>query len=156
MRRKEREITDEARIQQIFDRCDHMVVSINDGPCPYLVPLSFGYKKEGNQYTLYFHGAKEGKKMDLLQKKPLVSLCLSRTEAILTADIACKYSARFESIVATGNVSFLTDLEEKKAALTCIMEKYNDGAPIVFQDQAIQNTMVAAISLTSYQAKANF
>ena len=156
MRRKDRAITDPARIQEIFDRCDHLVLTMEDGDYPYAVPLSFGYKKTGDQYTLYVHCAQEGKKMDLLKKNPNVGLCLARTEAILTADIACKYSARFESVIGTGKVTFLTGLEEKKEALTHIIQKYNDGAPITFQEAAVEKTAVAAISLLSYEAKANF
>ncbi len=156
MRRKDRAITDQTRIQAIFDRCDHMVLTMEDGDFPYAVPLSFGYQKIGDQYILYFHCAQEGKKMELLKKNKKVGLCLARTEAILTADTACKYSAHFESIIATGEVTFLTKLEEKKEALSYLIQQYNENASITFQDAVVEKTAVAAIKLLSYEAKANF
>lgn len=72
MRRKDREVTDAAKIQDIIDRCTCCRVGFNDHGQVYIVPLNFGYTKNDDKYTFYFHGAQEGRKMGLIQTSPEV------------------------------------------------------------------------------------
>lgn len=60
MRRKDREVTDPAKIQDIMERCTCCRVGFNDDGEVYIVPLNFGYKISDDKYTLYFHAT--GKK----------------------------------------------------------------------------------------------
>ena len=66
MRRKDREITDFDEMMKIIAKCDTCRVAMFDETFPYIVPLNFGTDVEDNQLYLYFHGAKIGKKIDLL------------------------------------------------------------------------------------------
>ena len=66
MRRKDREIKDTYGIREIIRECDCCRLAFPDGKSAYIVPLSFGYDEEEN--ALYFHGAAEGKKMDLVRR----------------------------------------------------------------------------------------
>ena len=43
MRRKDREITDEAKIDEIISRCNCCRIGFNDSGEVYIVPLNFGY-----------------------------------------------------------------------------------------------------------------
>ena len=43
MRRKDREVTDEARIDEIISRCTCCRIGFNDSGEVYIVPLNFGY-----------------------------------------------------------------------------------------------------------------
>ena len=72
MRRKDREITDFKQIMEIIDRCDCCRVGFCDDGQVYIVPLNFGYAEENGKLTFYFHGAKEGRKIDLIGKAPKV------------------------------------------------------------------------------------
>lgn len=45
MRRKDREVTDEARIDEIISRCTCCRIGFNDSGEVYIVPLNFGYVK---------------------------------------------------------------------------------------------------------------
>lgn len=156
MRRKDREVTEQGRIAALLDRCDHMVLSMMDGESTYAVPLSFGYEKTDGGYVFYFHCAKEGKKMDLLQKNPAVSLCLARTEALVKGEKSCNYSVKFESFLAKGKVHFYDTAEEKKHAFTVLLKKYDTEAPLVFSDRMLEQTAVAEIVVEEYSVKANF
>ena len=65
MRRKDRELQSITDILQIIHQCKVCRVSFIDGNHPYLVPLNFGYAYKDGKLTLYFHGAKDGHKMEL-------------------------------------------------------------------------------------------
>ena len=41
---------------------------------PYVVPLSFGYEVRDGKVVLYFHGAKEGRKHEMIAKNPRVCM----------------------------------------------------------------------------------
>ena len=68
MRRRDREIKEFDEIVKIIKKCDSLVLGLNDEGYPYLVSLNFGMDIEDGQLYLYFHCAKEGKKLDLIQK----------------------------------------------------------------------------------------
>ena len=67
MRRKDREINDVKEIINILDMCKTASVAMLDGDVPYVVPLSYGYEIRDNILVLYFHCAKEGRKIDILK-----------------------------------------------------------------------------------------
>ena len=67
MRRKDREITDIRTITAILDRCKTACIAMTDGNLPYVVPLSYGYEIEEYTLILYFHCAREGRKLDMLK-----------------------------------------------------------------------------------------
>ena len=75
MRRKDREITDSDRIQEIIDACQCMRIAFADGACAYIVPVNFGYDKAGKAF--YFHGAAQGRKIDLIRQNGYAGFELS-------------------------------------------------------------------------------
>ena len=58
MRRKDREVTDFNTIVSIIDECHIIRIGLSDGDYPYIVPLNFGYRLEGQQIYFYIHGSK--------------------------------------------------------------------------------------------------
>ena len=54
MRRKDREVTDEARIDEIISRCNCCRIGFNDSGEVYIVPLNFGYVKQDGRRTFSF------------------------------------------------------------------------------------------------------
>ena len=124
MRRKDREITDRAKIMDIIDRCDCCRVGFFDAEAKqvYIVPLNFGYTEEEGKVTFYFHGAKEGRKMELIQKAPAVGFEMDTNYKLNEADEACEYSARFQSVIGNGRMRMIEDMEGKKHALNMVMK----------------------------------
>ena len=59
MRRSDREITDRNEILGVMEKCDVCRLALNDAEYgyPYILPLNFGMKADGEQIVLYFHGA---------------------------------------------------------------------------------------------------
>lgn len=39
-----------------------------NGEYPYIIPMCFGYKLEGNHLELFFHTSPKGQKIDLIKK----------------------------------------------------------------------------------------
>lgn len=125
MRRKDREVTDPALIQDIIQRCEVCRIGFNDNGEVYIVPLNFGYVNNDGNYTLYFHGAGAGRKFELAQAKPQVGFEMDTNYLLHTngepADVACNYTARFQSIIGNGSFSIVEDLAEKKEGLQLLM-----------------------------------
>ena len=65
MRRHDRETSYEEAVT-ILRGCPYATVAFHGGEYPYTVPMHFGVAEEDGALVLYFHGAKEGKKLDLL------------------------------------------------------------------------------------------
>ena len=78
MRRKDREVSDFDEMMKIIAKCDTCRVAMYDETFPYIVPLNFGTDLEDDQLYLYFHGAKIGKKIDLMRKNKNVSFEIYR------------------------------------------------------------------------------
>jgi uncharacterized protein len=53
MRRKDREVTDLSRLEEIIQKCDCIHLGLLDGDYPYVVPMNFGYERTGDQFTFY-------------------------------------------------------------------------------------------------------
>lgn len=68
MRKSEREIREFDQIVDVLARCDtlHLGLAGEDGP--YVVPVSFGFEVSDGALSVYFHGAREGMKHDLLSR----------------------------------------------------------------------------------------
>ncbi len=70
MRRKDREVLDETKIDEFIRNCDCCRIGFYDKENDevYIVPLNFGYSNVNNKRVFYFHGAKVGRKIDLISK----------------------------------------------------------------------------------------
>ena len=121
MRRQDREVTSEEKINEIIRRCHCVRLGFYDEGEVYIVPLNFGYDEGDGRRTFYFHGAKEGRKIDLIAKDHTVGFEMDTNYKLNEGETACDYSARFLSIIGTGRVSFVEGREEKAAGLQSIM-----------------------------------
>lgn len=74
MRRDDREVKNMEEIQEILDTCKVCRLGMADGSRIYIVPMNFGYEFEGDSLILYFHGAGEGRKLELIRKNPEVGI----------------------------------------------------------------------------------
>lgn len=164
MRRKDREVTDLTEITKIIEQCDacHVGMTDQDG-FPYVVPMSFGYSRDGDTITFYLHSAAEGKKLDLMKMHPQVCLqadCSHRLLPSKTEEKACGYSTEFQSVIAFGKAEFVTKPEEKLFALQHLMSHYYPGKEFQFDSSMVEHVAVTKITVqkitgkTKLQAKA--
>ena len=122
MRRTDREVKDAEGILQIIESCKVCRIGMMDGEKIYIVPVNFGYIYEDEKLVLYFHGAREGKKLELIQKNPAVGIELDGAHELVTGKTACEYSYHYASLVGNGRAQIVTEPEEKLMALALIMK----------------------------------
>ena len=121
MRRNDRQVIDSEKINNIIRSCHCCRLGFNDNGNVYIVPLSFGYEVVNGKSLFYFHSASEGRKIDLIKTGKPVGFELDTNYSLNKAANACGYSARFQSVIGTGNIFLIEELEEKIYALKQIM-----------------------------------
>jgi hypothetical protein len=82
MRRKDKEISDIALIEDIITKARVCRLALYDNARPYIVPLCFGYKDN----ILYFHSAPEGKKLSLLRNNNRVCFEFDTDHELVTGE----------------------------------------------------------------------
>ena len=153
MRRKDREVTDSAKIEDIIRRCTCCRIGFQDNGEVYIVPLNFGYEVKDNAYTFYFHGAKTGRKMDLIQKNPRVGFEMDTNYVLKESDIACGCSAYFQSIIGAGIMRIVSDDKEKKLGLSLIMEHNTGKREWDFDEKRVNAVAVFKLTVTKMRCK---
>ena len=148
MRLSEREITDQTAIETIIRTSLVCRLGLSDENRPYIVPLCFGYQDR----ALYFHGAKEGKKIDLIRKNPYVCFEFDLNSGVEEAETACKWGMSYQSVIGSGQATLVDHPEEKKGALKIIMEQYGDGE-FSFPDDIIEKTGIIKIDIEEMSGK---
>ena len=144
MRRKDREISDPLFFQELFRKCDVIVLSFHDGEFPYAVPLSF-VEYEG---ALYMHCALEGHKLDCIARDPHVHFnAFDSVEVDLV-----KASAHFRSVSGSGLAETVEDEEERRAVMCALMQKYT-GRGEIPAHKDMGRTLVVKIAVTSLTGK---
>lgn len=145
MRRKDREITDMDEILSIIRKCDVCRLALFDEEYPYIIPLNFGFSYEDRQLKLYFHGAKEGKKLDLISRNPKAAFEMDCSHELLTGPDACDYTMNYESVCGNGSIRVLNP-DCAEFALRQLMKQYTDKEDLSFKEAAVK--AVAVLELT--------
>ncbi len=153
MRRKDREVTDENKIEEIMSKCHCCHLGLNDDGKVYIVPLNFGFVKEKGKYILYFHGAKEGRKIDIINKNNLVGFEMDRNYELVTGNTACNYSALYQSIIGNGKISFVEDKKEKIKGLNAIMRQTTGNGQWEFKDKMLDVVAVLRVDVDELSCK---
>lgn len=153
MRRKDREVSGLVELEEIIRRCDVCRLGLAQDNVPYVVPLNFGYELVNGRLTLYFHCAKEGKKLDILKQNPLACFEMDCGHQLQTGAAACDCTMLYESIIGTGTVEQLQNTEEKKLALTKIMEQYSGKDEYDFPEQMLAVVSVLKLTVAEFSGK---
>ncbi|MDO5409073.1 MAG: pyridoxamine 5'-phosphate oxidase family protein [Lachnospiraceae bacterium] len=153
MRRHDREITDPTRINEIISACTCCRLGLNDDGKVYIVPLNFGYEENQQKKIFYFHGAVQGRKLELIQKTHYAGFELDTNYELHTAGTACAHSARFQSIIGTGKIDIIEYLQEKRRALGLIMYHNTQKADWDFPEKALQAVAVFKLEVDELTCK---
>jgi nitroimidazol reductase NimA-like FMN-containing flavoprotein (pyridoxamine 5'-phosphate oxidase superfamily) len=149
MRKTDREIKDRKDIDGIIGRCRVCHLALCDDGQPYVVPLNFGY--DGS--FLYFHAAPEGRKIDILRKNNKVCFEFAILQSITESEKACKWGAKYESVIGSGTAKILEDLEAKINALEWIMRQYGSGKRD-FAEEILKKTLIFCVQVLEISGKA--
>ena len=152
MTRREREVTDIGEIIKILDNAKVLHLGMVDGDEPYVVPMNYGYTLEDGKLTIWLHGAKRGRKLDVMRAYPMVFFEMEYGITPCEGEIACKYGITYSSLMGRGVAEIVEDIEEKKSALSFLM-KTQTGKDFEFEDKMAAVVSIIRIDVSEYTAK---
>ncbi|EWM53579.1 pyridoxamine 5'-phosphate oxidase family protein [Ruminococcus flavefaciens] len=154
MRRNDREIIDNELIKDFISAEKIMRIGFCDNGEVYIVPVNYGFNETDGNYTLYFHGAMAGRKYELAQNTPSVGFEIDGNYELIGADTACGHSARFMSVIGTGELSLIDGAEEKKTALENVMKQAAGRTGLEYDDEVLSRTAVFRLEVKTMSCKA--
>lgn len=152
MRRKDREVTDIKEIESILESCKTASIAMTCEGVPYIVPLSYGYELTGNQLILYFHSAKEGRKIDVLKRNPTVCFSIFEEGEPVHAEMPCNSGYYYSSVIGLGTVEFVEDASEKQSALGK-MFSHQAGKDVAFTEEQAATVCVFKVISEDFTGK---
>jgi nitroimidazol reductase NimA-like FMN-containing flavoprotein (pyridoxamine 5'-phosphate oxidase superfamily) len=153
MRRSDREITNHDKIKEIIESCECCRLGFQDKDGVYLVPLNFAFEETDGVRVFYFHGSREGKKMELARTSPRVGFELDIGYGVKQGVAACGYSFRYSSVIGKGTVTMVDDLREKEKAMRMIMKHYTGREDWTFTEGGLKGTGFLKLVVTELTCK---
>jgi nitroimidazol reductase NimA-like FMN-containing flavoprotein (pyridoxamine 5'-phosphate oxidase superfamily) len=115
--------------------------------------MNFGYEYKDDELTLYFHGSKDGRKVDAIEKDPNVCFEMDCAHELVTDEIVCKYGYLYKSVFGEGKAEIISDIGEKKKALGLIM-KHLTGKDFEIKDAMATSIAITRLKVSSLTGKA--
>lgn len=149
MRRRDKEVTDIKEIENNIRRISicRLGLSVND--IPYIVPMNFGYKDN----CLYFHSAKVGKKLDMLNENINVCFEMDCDNELIKSEKSSKWGMKYFSIIGFGKAQIVDEFEAKKEALKIIMSHYTERTSFEYNEKAIDAVTIIKVNISKMSGK---
>jgi nitroimidazol reductase NimA-like FMN-containing flavoprotein (pyridoxamine 5'-phosphate oxidase superfamily) len=142
MRRKEKCVSDPNVLHSVIRKAQVCRLGLVDGSTPYIIPMSFGF--DGTH--LYVHSAKEGRKIDILDKNNRVCLEFEQDVALVRGTNPCNSGFRYLTVICHGTADVVCDAEEKCYGLNQIVKQYEpEWSSRQFTKQEISRVVVFKI-----------
>lgn len=153
MRRKDREVTDRAKLQEILDRSNVCRLGLYDGQEVYILPVNFGYSWEQELPVLYFHGATKGRKLEIIAQNPHVAFEMDCGHRLVTGEAPCDWSMEFQSIIGQGVLELVEDEAERIHGLDLLMQKHGYQGDKGYDPNWLKVTAVLRLTVTQMTGK---
>lgn len=115
---------------------------------PYIVPLNFGYENR----SLYFHSAREGRKIDILRTNSRVCIEFCPDHELVLGDGACECTMKYRSVIAFGRASIVEDDAGKRAGYDILMRQYKPG-PFEYKEKSLAKSLIIKVEIDSMTGK---
>jgi len=148
MRKKDKEITDIKEIEKIIKRAIRCRIGLVDGDEPYVVPVCFGYERS----ALYFHGALEGRKVELIKRNNQICFEIDTDVKVVKSEKPCGWTMKYRSVIGVGRAYILESDQEKSRGLRLIMRQYT-GGDFSFPKSTLDRTLVVRVDIKSMTGK---
>jgi hypothetical protein len=152
-RRKDRMMNTSGEMELLLERMTvgRLGVATSDGP--YVVAVNYLYL-EG---AIYFHSAREGRKIEALQADPRVCFLVDDVGPQVLFEQDCGISQIYESVACFGRAEFVENPAEKRRILESMVQKFvpADHPLPSIGDGNVENTLVVKIVIESKSGKAN-
>ncbi|MCR5346604.1 MAG: pyridoxamine 5'-phosphate oxidase family protein [Fretibacterium sp.] len=129
MRRTDREVMSPDILWRMIEEGMVMHLALLDPENKlYATCVHYGFLQEENR--IFFHGAMKGRKAETLSVHPDAAFqIIGRTEMVPRPNKPGYSLGIYRSVMGSGRVRIITNLNEKRLAIRQIHEHYNDMAP---------------------------
>ena len=145
MRRDEFNINDKNSINEILQTCEYGTLSLISEGKPYVVALNFVFFEN----SIFFHGAKEGKKIEAINSNPNAAFLVVKPYSFIPSYFsdtmaACPATQFFASVLIEGKLKFIEDGYKKAEVLNALMKKFQkeDSFEEIAYDKAMYTKML--------------
>ena len=148
MRRSKQRLPREVAVEILERNTSGVLALSGDEGYPYAVPMSYVYA-EGK---IYFHSAKNGHKIDAIQRNEKASFCVIDQDQIVPE----RYTTFFRSVIVFGRLRLVEDMEEMRRIAATLAMKYSadfkEGIPKEI-NASIRNMAVLELTIDHITAK---
>lgn len=142
MRRAKQQISKEKCIEVLKTQPRGVLSVIGDDGYPYGLPITHYYDEESGK--IYFHGAKEGHKMDAVRANDKVSFCTYdegyRKEG--------EWALNINSVIVFGRIRILEDRDEVLDICSKLVAKFTDDKEYLEDEIRHFGKVVQVLELT--------
>ncbi len=142
MRRFKQQISDEECIRILREEPRGVLSMIGDDGYPYGIPLDHWYCEDDGK--IYFHGAKEGHKLDAISKCDKVSFCVYDQGFMKEGE----WALNIRSVVVFGRISLVTDTDKARKICDAICRKFTDDEEYIRKELEHALPRVQCLELT--------
>ena len=155
MRRKDREVTDPAIMREVIEA--NTIVRLGfydseDPDFPYIVPMNYAPYFDGENIWLIMHGAKAGRRAELLEK---TRLCSFEIDGDLMYEVVWEehdVTQRFRSIIGKGEIS-LAEGDDKIRALQYVVDRDERSRGLTWNPKSANACLVPCLRITDMSCK---
>lgn len=152
MRRSDREVRDFDEMVEIIGRCDVCRIALNDNDYPYILPLNFGMEVVDGSVILYFHGAVEGRKYEIIKKDNRASFEMDCAHKLILDEEQKNCTMEYESVIGNGIIEEIDGENEKIAALRILMKQYR-SEDFQFNPDVVPMTRILKLTVKNMTGK---
>lgn len=149
MRRSEKQITDQKELNEILLKNYICRIALSDNNTPYIIPVNYGY----DENNIFIHSAREGHKLDIIEKNNKVCFEVTDSIDILLAGSACAFGTKYRSVIGFGKIKIVRDSDEKISALRTIMHQHTQNDLWDFNKISLSKIVILEIEIESLTGK---
>lgn len=121
-RMKTHQLTDRETERLLSDCMTGTLATVNTDGTPYNVPVHYVFCHN----VIYIHGLPAGQKIENLKRNPNICFNVYEVRGLLIdrEEKPCDTNTAYASVVIQGTAQLVEDMNEKKTALSAIIQKY--------------------------------
>ena len=159
MRRQDREIKDPSIILDIIHSLPFGHLAMNDAGKPYGVTMNYLSELDADRNAvLYFHGAKEGRKAEILARDPHVYFFAESDDGpkvIVRPNGNKSVTNLYVSVAGEGMMELVEDAAEKRRVLLAMANAFSEEPFESLPDAVVEMTAVWKLVLHGVTGKSN-
>lgn len=117
MRLSRQALSEEACIDVLRRGTAGVLATAGDDGYPYAVPLSYLY----HEGKIFYHGAKDGHKIDAILRNEKVSFCVIDQDKVVPKE----FTTYYRSVIVFGKAHIMEDEAEKRNAIEKLAARYS-------------------------------